>query len=296
MLRRAARLVAEIRRPLHPADPERRSGRRCWSVDFRSPDRLRAYARFDADACQRRPMDAGRAARPRPSCFHRRSGRDMQRYQGLVALDGDGSKRPRMNISCARSRSRPASASRSARNSSRGEGRAHRWRAGGMLLQFLPKARGARAPGRSRSGRCAPEGAARACTSRKMMPGVEGQSLIGTVEDVELIDPGAVRASGCSTGCSTSAACACLRRSQSRRSAPARVMRCRRCWRASPRKTASIWSRTARSSSPASSAPRSTSSTRRTSTPSRLRRHCRGVAMARVRQLARRRQILELEL
>jgi molecular chaperone Hsp33 len=75
----------------------------------------------------------------------------MSRYQGLVALDGGK----------------------------------HRWRAGGMLLQFLPKA-----PERARQADLhpgdAPEGAV---THSVAEDDAWGQSLIGTVEDVELIDP-----------------------------------------------------------------------------------------------------------
>jgi len=66
-------------------------------------------------------------------------------------------------------------------------GAQHRWRAGGVLLQFLPKA-----PERARVADLhpgdAPEG-----TQAHQVPEddawVEGQSLIATVEDVELIDP-----------------------------------------------------------------------------------------------------------
>lgn len=68
-----------------------------------------------------------------------------------------------------------------------GEGGKLRWRAGGILLQFLP-----RAPERAKQADLhpgdAPEG-----TAAHSVPDddawVEGQSLISTVEDVELIDP-----------------------------------------------------------------------------------------------------------
>ena len=68
-----------------------------------------------------------------------------------------------------------------------GEGGKLRWRAGGMLLQFLPKA-----PERAKQADLhpgdAPEG-----TETHVVPDddawVEGQSLISTVEVVELIDP-----------------------------------------------------------------------------------------------------------
>src|SRR5207302_6488189 len=68
-----------------------------------------------------------------------------------------------------------------------GEAGKHRWRAGGMLLQFLPKA-----PERARQADLhpgdAPEGTVHH-TVTEDDAWVEGQSLIGTVEDVELIDP-----------------------------------------------------------------------------------------------------------
>jgi molecular chaperone Hsp33 len=68
-----------------------------------------------------------------------------------------------------------------------GKGPKHRWRAGGMLLQFLPKA-----PERARQADLhpgdAPEGAATHAVAEDDA-WVEGQSLIATVEDVELIDP-----------------------------------------------------------------------------------------------------------
>ena len=71
-----------------------------------------------------------------------------------------------------------------------GEGPKHRWRAGGLLLQFLPKApeqprRPDLHPGD------APEGAA-THTVAEDDAWIEGQSLISTVEDIELIDPGIV--------------------------------------------------------------------------------------------------------
>ena len=68
-----------------------------------------------------------------------------------------------------------------------GNGPKHRWRAGGMLLQFLPKA-----PERARQADLhpgdAPEGTV-AHTVAEDDAWVEGQSMIATVEDVELIDP-----------------------------------------------------------------------------------------------------------
>jgi molecular chaperone Hsp33 len=68
-----------------------------------------------------------------------------------------------------------------------GSGPKHRWRAGGMLLQFLPKA-----PERARQADLDPGDAPEGVMTHEVAEDdawVEGQSLIGTVEDVELIDP-----------------------------------------------------------------------------------------------------------
>jgi molecular chaperone Hsp33 len=68
-----------------------------------------------------------------------------------------------------------------------GEGPRHRWRAGGMLLQFLPKA-----PERARQADLDPGDAPEGVATPEIAEDdawVEGQSLIATVEDVELIDP-----------------------------------------------------------------------------------------------------------
>src|SRR6202022_4461912 len=68
-----------------------------------------------------------------------------------------------------------------------GEGPRHRWRAGGMLLQFLPKA-----PERARQADLHPGDAPEGVITHTVDEDdglIDGQSLIGTVEDVELIDP-----------------------------------------------------------------------------------------------------------
>jgi molecular chaperone Hsp33 len=66
------------------------------------------------------------------------------------------------------------------------DGPKHFWRAGGMLLQFLPKAP-------ERAHRDLPPGDAPDGVETEVADDddawVEGQSLIGTVQDLELIDP-----------------------------------------------------------------------------------------------------------
>ena len=65
----------------------------------------------------------------------------MSRYQGLVALDG-GSLEDAAHEYFLRSEQIRPGAARGRRGVARrrGSGPKHRWRAGGMLLQFLPKA------------------------------------------------------------------------------------------------------------------------------------------------------------
>src|ERR1700730_5965039 len=155
-------------------------------VDFQAPDRLRAYARFDASRL-RDGQDSGALLGKGHLAMTIDQGADMSRYQGMVALEG-GSLEDAAHEYFLRSEQIPTRVRLAVGEEWRGgEGPKHRWRAGGMLLQFLPKA-----PERARQADLhpgdAPEGAA-AYTVAEDDAWIEGQSLIGTVEDVELIDP-----------------------------------------------------------------------------------------------------------
>ena len=157
-------------------------------VDFQSPDRLRAYARYDA-----RRLSAGQDAGALLGKGHLAmtidQGQGMSRYQGLVALDGGGLEAAAHEYFL-RSEQIPTKVRIAVGEEWRGGeggGARHRWRAGGVLVQFLPKA-----PERARQADLhpgdAPEGTI-VHTVAEDDAWVEGQSLIGTVEDVELIDP-----------------------------------------------------------------------------------------------------------
>jgi molecular chaperone Hsp33 len=155
-------------------------------VDFQAPDRLRAYARFDA-ARLKDGMDSGALLGKGHLAMTVDQGPDMSRYQGLVALEG-GSLEDAAHEYFLRSEQIPTRVRLAVGEEWRGgEGPKHRWRAGGMLLQFLPKA-----PERARQADLhpgdAPEGAV-THTVEEDDAWVEGQSLISTVEDIELIDP-----------------------------------------------------------------------------------------------------------
>src|SRR6202790_5044097 len=157
-------------------------------VDFQAPDRLRAYARFDAKRLQgladsRALLGKGHLAMTIDQ------GAEMSRYQGLVALDG-GSLEDAAHEYFLRSEQIPTRVRLAGGEEWRGGagGRPkHRWRAGGMLLQFLPKA-----PERARQADLHPGDAPEGSITHTVAEDdawVEGQSLIATVEDIELIDP-----------------------------------------------------------------------------------------------------------
>jgi molecular chaperone Hsp33 len=155
-------------------------------VDFQAPDRLRAYARFDAGRIK--DQDSGALLGKGHMAMTIDQGPEMSRYQGLVALQG-GSLEDAAHEYFLRSEQIPTRVRLAVGEEWRGgEGGARRrWRGGGILLQFLPKA-----PERARQADLdpgdAPEGTA-THTVAEDDAWVEGQSLIGTVEDVELIDP-----------------------------------------------------------------------------------------------------------
>jgi molecular chaperone Hsp33 len=155
-------------------------------VDFQAPDRLRAYARYDA-----RRLEAGQDSATLLGRGHLAmtidQGPDMSRYQGLVALEG-GSLEDAAHEYFLRSEQIPTRVRIAVGEEWRGgDGGKHRWRGGGMLMQFLPKA-----PERARQADLHPGDAPEGTAVHEVAEDdawVEGQSLISTVEDVELIDP-----------------------------------------------------------------------------------------------------------
>jgi molecular chaperone Hsp33 len=156
-------------------------------VDYQAPNRMRAYARFDA-ARLTPGLDSAALLGRGHLAMTIDQGADMSRYQGLVALEG-GNLEDAAHEYFLRSELIPTRVRIAVGEEWRGggDGPKHRWRAGGLLLQFLPKA-----PDRARQADLhpgdAPEGSA-----THVVPEddawIEGQSLIETVEDVELIDP-----------------------------------------------------------------------------------------------------------
>lgn len=161
-------------------------------ADYSTPGMMRGCARFDAarvealsaagEASEGALLGRGHLAMTIDY------GPTMSRYQGLVALTGITLEEAAHEY-FRRSEQIPTVVRLAVAEEfqpSR-EGRRQRWRAGGMLLQFLPKTA-------TRAGQ--PEldpGAAPESTGPHTRPDdeawIKGRALIATVEDVELIDP-----------------------------------------------------------------------------------------------------------
>ena len=161
-------------------------------VDFTSPDRVRACARLDqarvAAAIAAGRTDAGALLGKGHLAMTIDQGGAMSRYQGLVALEG-GTLEDAAHEYFLRSEQIPTRVRLAVAEEFRAGsgGASHRWRAGGMLLQFIP-----RAPERARVPDLHPGDAPQGVTPHSVKEDdawVEGRSLIETVEDVELIDP-----------------------------------------------------------------------------------------------------------
>ena len=161
-------------------------------VDFRTPSSVRACARFDKDGV----AEAMASGRDQPGMLLGHGhlamtvdqGPDTSRYQGLVALEGKDLEHAAHEYFL-RSEQIPTRLRLAVGEelSSGADGTRHRWRAGGILLQFIPKS-----PERARQPDLDPGDAPEGYEAEEQSEDsawIEGRSLVGTVEDVELIDP-----------------------------------------------------------------------------------------------------------
>jgi molecular chaperone Hsp33 len=161
-------------------------------VDFITPDKVRACAKFDknrvAEAVAAGRTDAGALLGHGHLAMTIDQGPDMNRYQGLVALQG-GTLEDAAHEYFLRSEQIPTRVRLAVAEELRaGQGGAsHRWRAGGIMLQFLPKT-----PERQRVADLHPGDAPEGVEVHELPEDeswVEGRTLVSTVEDIELIDP-----------------------------------------------------------------------------------------------------------
>ena len=159
-------------------------------VDFMTPGQIRAYARFDEDAVsavsQGGPADASVYLGKGHLAMTVDQGPDMERYQGIVALDGV-SLSEAAHAYFAQSEQIPTSVRLAAgRVVTPGASGGTQWRAGGILVQHLPSD-GQSSPIELSAGD-APEG-----YEAKQLPEddnwTRARVLMETTEDHELIDP-----------------------------------------------------------------------------------------------------------
>jgi molecular chaperone Hsp33 len=158
-------------------------------VDFVMPDKVRAYARFDAARVEAAGnADGGTLLGRGHLAMTIDQGPEANRYQGLVALEGGGLEAAAHEY-FAKSEQIPTRVRLAVAEEFRAasDGPRRTWRAGGLLLQFLPQA-----PERRRVADIHP-GDAPPGTELHQVPEddawVEGRALMETVEDLELVDP-----------------------------------------------------------------------------------------------------------
>jgi molecular chaperone Hsp33 len=161
-------------------------------VDYTSPGKVRACARFDparvAAAIAAQETSAGNLLGQGHLAMTIDQGPDMNRYQGLVALTGksleDVAHEYFLRSEQIPTRVRLAIAEELSAGQ---DGPEHRWRAGGLLLQFLPK-KTERMRGPDLDPGDAPHDIAPHIVPEDEA-WVEGRSLVATIDDLELIDP-----------------------------------------------------------------------------------------------------------
>lgn len=152
-------------------------------VDYDAPGKLRGFARFDASRLSEitDPAPAALLGRGHLALTIERE-EDAARYQGVVPLEGE-SLAEAAHTYFRQSEQIPSFVRLAVAEVVTPQGRS--WRAGGLLLQYLPIA-GARvrdlAPGD------APDGGETALEEQDDA-WTEGQALAGTLEDHELVDP-----------------------------------------------------------------------------------------------------------
>ena len=162
-------------------------------VDFDAPDRLRAFARFDAARlAENGYLTHGQQGKGAAALLGRghlaftiEQGADVARYQGVAPIEG-GSLEQAAHLYFQQSEQIPTFIRLAAGQVVTPEGA--RWRAGGLLAQFLPHSPERRRmadfhPGDAPEGHVQPE-------RPEDESWIEAKALAATVEDHELLDPG----------------------------------------------------------------------------------------------------------
>ena len=152
-------------------------------VDFDAPDGLRAFARFDAEKLAELGPTAELLGKGHLALTIEQ-GSDMSRYQGIVALEGQGLEAAAHQY-FRQSEQIPTFVRLVVAENLTGTGK--EWRAGGLMVQFLPASRARQIlpdlpPGDTPEGMFVPE-------IEEDDAWVEAKALVATIEDHELVDP-----------------------------------------------------------------------------------------------------------
>jgi molecular chaperone Hsp33 len=159
-------------------------------VDFDAPDRLRATARFDQDRVASLPPGARKTAELLGTGILAMTidqGSERSRYQGVVPLEGQGFEEAAHQY-FRQSEQIPTRVRLAVAEQFEGGRRAYR--AGGLMVQFLPTS-----PDRMRQADLPPGDIPEGHPSETAKPPteddawVEAKALVDTIEDHELIDP-----------------------------------------------------------------------------------------------------------
>jgi len=161
-------------------------------VDFTAPQDVRAYARFDAErlaaavaAAPGGRADSGTLLGRGHLAMTIDQGLSANRYQGVVALEGGGLEEAAHQY-FTQSEQIPTRVRLAVAEEMHAGKAASSWRAGGLMVQFLPT-EGGRVPPADLHPGDAPQGA-ELPEVLEDDAWVEAQSLVGTLEDVELVD------------------------------------------------------------------------------------------------------------
>ncbi len=153
-------------------------------VDFDAPDRLRAFARFDSERLAAAPRNSADLLGKGHLAFTIERGSESSRYQGIVALEGQGLEAAAHQY-FRQSEQIPTLVRLAVAENVTGEGAA--WRAGGLMVQFLPDS-----PERQRQVDLDPGDAPDSYQAPEVDiddAWTEAVALAETIEDHELVDP-----------------------------------------------------------------------------------------------------------